>query len=82
MRENIVDLLDSIGILTSSFQSSEDVLVEFSRTEEAQLCVLANFPVPGLNELKLSRELHALDCNVPVILLAGYRYDATDIQTE
>ena len=82
VRASIVDLLDSIGLQTASFDSSEEFLAEFSRAAEAQQCVLADFRMPGLNGLELKRELNSRNCDVPVILLTGYRDDETDIRAE
>jgi len=82
VRASIIDLLDSIGIDTASFDSSEEFLASFSPCAEAQQCVLADFRMPGLNGLELKRELNARNFDVPVILLTGYRDDETDLRAE
>ena len=82
VRASIVDLLDSMGIATASFDSAEAFLAKYSQTAEARQCVLADFRMPGLNGLELKRELNARNCDVPVILLTGYRDHDTDLRAE
>lgn len=82
VRASIVDLLDSAGIDTTSYDSSEGFLHNYSRDAEPVQCIVADYRMPGLNGLELKRELNARASDVPVILLTGYRDDDTESRAE
>lgn len=82
VRASIVDLLDSAGIETTAYSSSEVFLQNYSRQSESVQCIVADYRMPGLNGLELKRELNSRSCNAPVILLTGYRDDDTEMRAE
>lgn len=82
VRASIVDLLDSAGIETAAYSSSEVFLQNYSRQSESIQCIVADYRMPGLNGLELKRELNSRSCDVPVILLTGYRDDDTESRAE
>ena len=67
---------------TKLFESTEDFLASFDPEPDNPSCVIADLRMPGLSGLDLKRALNEQDCDIPVILLTGYRDDETDVRAE
>lgn len=78
VRDSVTELLENAGISCRGVESTEKFLASFQYSPETDQCVIADLRMPGMSGLDLKRELMAIDCSVPVILLTGYRDDETD----
>ncbi len=74
----ILDLLSMIDVETEAFDSTESFLAGIQTDSDSNQCVIADLRMPGLSGLDLRAELVRRQCDVPVILLTGYRDDETD----
>lgn len=78
VRNGIVDLLSMMDVETEAFDSTESFLEAIVVDSESKRCVIADLRMPGLSGLDLRTELMKRECDIPVILLTGYRDDETE----
>ena len=70
VRESLIYLLGSRGVVAIGFASAEDMLAAFQRDWRG--CVLSDVRMPGLSGLELFDRLTAAGSHLPFILLTGH----------
>jgi FixJ family two-component response regulator len=70
MREALVDLITSIGLLVEAFRSAREFL-EYRRPD-APACLVLDVRLPGLSGLDLQRELVRTEAPIPIIFITGH----------
>ncbi|MFY9697806.1 MAG: response regulator [Rhodoplanes sp.] len=70
MREDVADLLRTIGLQVQSFGSTQEFL-NFARPD-APGCILLDMRLPGPSGLETQRILADLDVQLPIIFVSGY----------
>jgi CheY-like chemotaxis protein len=73
-REGAVDLLNSAGIATESFQNAE----EFLRSGKLDWtsCLVADIRMPGLSGIELHEQLRGAGKEIPSVLITGFPTDS------
>jgi two-component system response regulator FixJ len=69
-RDSLVMLLKSDGIVTKGFASAHDFLATFDPLHRG--CVVTDLRMPSMDGIELIRELKALGCLLPVIVITGH----------
>ncbi|MFZ1895855.1 MAG: response regulator, partial [Rhodoplanes sp.] len=70
MREDVADLLRTVGLQVQSFGSTQEFL-NFARPD-APGCILLDMRLPGPSGLETQRILADLDVQLPIIFVSGY----------
>lgn len=69
-RDSLVMLLKSDGLGARGFASAHDFLATFD--PEARGCIVSDLRMPGMDGIELIRELKAIGCILPVIVITGH----------
>lgn len=69
-RDSLVMLLKSDGLASRGFASAHDFLATFQ--PEARGCLVSDLRMPGMDGIELIRELKAIGCILPVIVITGH----------
>lgn len=69
-RDSLVMLLRSDGLTTKGFASAHEFLVKFE--SDFRGCVVTDLRMPDMDGIALIRELKAMDCLLPVIVITGH----------
>ena len=64
------ELLDSISVRARLFGSGEEFFAAFSPTWQGGM--LLDLRMPGMNGIEVLRQLRALDCHLPVIVVSSF----------
>lgn len=78
VREAIATLLAVSDVRTQTYASAEAFLDSFSTGQVG--CLVLDLSMPGMNGLALQQELHARNCDMPIIFLTGHGDVPTSIQ--
>src|SRR5271168_4241373 len=70
VRESIVALLETVGLGTQSFDTSEAFLR--SASPDVQGCLILDVSLPGINGLELQRQLRNAGFHIPIIFLTAH----------
>jgi FixJ family two-component response regulator len=70
MREALVDLVTSVGLLIEAFRSAREFLEH--RRRDAPACLVLDVRLPGLSGLDLQRELARTEAPIPIIFITGH----------
>src|SRR5260370_31804510 len=71
MREALIDLITSVGLLVEPFKSAREFLEH--RRLDAPACLVLDVRLPGLSGLDLQRELVRTEAPIPIIFITGHR---------
>lgn len=69
-RDSLVMLLKSDGLFTRGFASAHDFLARFDTALRG--CVVTDLRMPSMDGIELIRELKAVGCLLPVIVITGH----------
>ncbi len=69
-RDSLVMLLKSDGLSTRGFASAHDFLAQFDTALRG--CVVTDLRMPSMDGIELIRELKAVGCLLPVIVITGH----------
>lgn len=69
-RDSLVMLLKSDGLTTKGFASAHEFLAKFDTGLRG--CVVTDLRMPSMDGIELIRELKALSCLLPVIVITGH----------
>jgi two-component system response regulator FixJ len=69
-RDSLVMLLKSDGLTTKGFASAHEFLAKFDTGLRG--CVVTDLRMPSMDGIELIRELKALGCLLPVIVITGH----------
>ena len=69
-RDSLVMLLKSDGLTTRGFASAHDFLAQFDTALRG--CVVTDLRMPSMDGIELIRELKAVGCLLPVIVITGH----------
>jgi len=70
MREALIDLITSVGLLVEAFKSAAEFLER--RRPDAPACLVLDVRLPGLSGLDLQRELVRTEAPIPIIFITGH----------
>src|SRR4029077_13734915 len=70
MREALIDLITSVGLLVEAFKSASEFLER--RRPDAPACLVLDVRLPGLSGLDLQRELVRTEAPIPIIFITGH----------
>jgi len=70
MREALIDLITSVGLLVEPFKSAREFLEH--RRLDAPACLVLDVRLPGLSGLDLQRELVRTEAPIPIIFITGH----------
>lgn len=70
MREALADLLASVGLSVSAFESAGEFLER--RRPDSPACLVLDVRLPGLSGLDLQRELLRKEAAIPIIFITGH----------
>jgi FixJ family two-component response regulator len=70
MREALIDLITSVGLLVEAFKSASEFLER--RRPDAPTCLVLDVRLPGLSGLDLQRELVRTEAPIPIIFITGH----------
>jgi len=70
VREGLEDLLQSVGLATAAFGSTQD----FLKTERADIpgCIVLDVRLPGQSGLEFQRTLSDANIHLPIIFISGH----------
>src|ERR1700733_10397284 len=69
MRDTLLDLIESTGLVARCFGSAEEFL-EYDLHGEVG-CLIAEIQMPGMSGLELQARLKEEECNIPIIFIAS-----------
>ena len=70
MREALIDLITSVGLLVEPFKSGRDFLEH--RRPDAPACLVLDVRLPGLSGLDLQRALVRTEAPIPIVFISGH----------
>lgn len=70
VRKTVGSLLRSIGVQTTLFESTPELLA--AAPPDAPACVILDVRMPGLSGLDCQRQLKKAGLNMPVIFMTGH----------
>ncbi len=70
VRESIAELVESVGLLASSFASAQEFLS--SDRPEGPSCLVLDVRLPGISGLDLQHELRRAGIRIPIIFITGH----------
>src|ERR1700733_10999278 len=79
MRDTLLDLIESTGLVARCFGSAEEFL-EYDLHRQVG-CLIAEIQMPGMSGLELQARLKKEQCNIPIILITsngGARIHSSD----
>jgi len=65
------EMLKMQGYTVKTFTSSRDALDEFAKTPDNFDLIFTDLTMPKMNGIELSREIHKIKQNIPIILISG-----------
>ena len=68
MRDTLLDLIESTGLVARCFGSAEEFL-EYDLHRQVG-CLIAEIQMPGMSGLELQARLKEEQCNIPIIFIA------------
>ena len=69
MRDTLLDLIESTGLVARCFGSAEEFL-EYDLHRQVG-CLIAEIQMPGMSGLELQARLKEEQCNIPIIFIAS-----------
>lgn len=69
-RSFLKELMASVGIEATTYQSPEEFLTDFKPYDAA--CLLFDIRLPGMSGIELLERVRALDCHAPAIIMSAY----------
>src|SRR3984885_13188974 len=69
MRDTLLDLIESTGLVARRFGSAEEFL-EYDLHREVG-CLIAEIEMPGMSGLELQSRLKEEQCNIPIIFITS-----------
>ncbi|PWQ93849.1 response regulator transcription factor [Leucothrix arctica] len=70
VRDSLTDLMDSVGLTTTSYATADDFLADYSK--ERMGCLVSDIRMPGMSGLELQQELNRREAMLPIILITGH----------
>jgi len=70
VRESIVELVESVGLLAASFASAQEFLS--SERPDGPSCLVLDVRLPGISGLDLQHELSRAGIRIPIIFITGH----------
>lgn len=72
VRESLQLLVDSVGLSTRAYCSSQEFLENYSKDSNAPACMVLDIRMPGMSGMKLHEKLVSQGVTLPVIIITGY----------
>ena len=69
MRDTLLDLIESTGLVARCFGSAEEFL-EYDLHRQVG-CLIAEIQMPGMSGLELQARLKEEQCNIPIVFIAS-----------
>jgi FixJ family two-component response regulator len=69
MRDTLLDLIESTGLVARCFGSAEEFL-EYDLHRQVE-CLIAEIQMPGMSGLELQARLKEEQCNIPIIFITS-----------
>jgi len=70
IRDSLSFLLDSAGFETRTYDSAEQFLESASGLSGG--CIVSDVRMPGMNGLEMTRQLKAMQVNLPIVMITGH----------
>ena len=70
VRDSLVELIESMGLNTQTYQNALDFLNEFNNEQSG--CVLADVRMPGMSGMELQKKLNQLGAILPMVIMTGH----------
>ncbi len=70
VRDSLVELINSIGLLTKSYASAINFLDEADINQAG--CILADVRMPAMSGIELQHKLNELNASQPLIIMSGH----------